>query len=227
MSDITNKIRKLFALAHDKGATEAEAARAMELATRLMLEHGVSRETLEDTEDRVGHGEWGDLEGDDDWRWFCVHAATTLYGTRVVSSTNKTQLYFVGRKDNIAATEMTLAWLLDQVEFLYKAALPRGMSKRDRADYRRNFKRACALRVYSRACEIVRNLQDKGTEQSTALVVQDYRKTLDAEADDFIQNKLGLGEGKKGRAIKLNVSSRGTWEGYAAGGKVQLQKEVK
>lgn len=217
---ISDRIRKLLTLARDGGATEAEAARAMELATRLMLEHGISEASV--NKPAVGFG--GDAEFDDAWQMYCVHAACALYGTKPLIY-NKRTIRFVGRADNTAATEMTYEWLKDQVELLYKAALPKGMSQAVRAEYRKSFKRACAGRVYSRACAIVAQLKDKGTPQSTALVVLDHRKQLEIEADDFIKNLAGI---KQGRSRKITVkSNKGFFDGIAAGESVRLQHEVK
>jgi Protein of unknown function (DUF2786) len=216
---IVDRIRKLLALGRDGGATEHEAARAMELATKLMLEHGIAESAINKPGVELG----GDADVDHKWEMYCAHAACALYGTKPIIYAGS-RLKFVGRADNIAATEMTYEWLRDQIELFYKAALPSGMSKAARADYRRSFKSAAAGRVYTRAVEIVRQLKDKGTPQSTALVVLDYRKQLEIEADDFIQT-LGARKGhSRGLTLKNN---RGTSDGFAAGDKIRLQQEVK
>lgn len=223
MDKIIDKIRKLLALARDAGATEAEGARAMELATKLMLEHGISEDAVHKPTVIFD----GAVDVDDVWEMYCVHAACALYGTKPIRYPRSKQpdlMKFVGRAASIAATEFTANWLKEQVERLYKVALPSGMSQSERAQYRTSFKRACASRVYSRACEIVRTLQDKGTDQSTALVVLDHRKQLEIEAQDFIET-LDL---KKGRTRSVTIKlGRGAQDGLAAGDQVKLQHEVR
>jgi hypothetical protein len=129
---------------------------------------------------------------------------------------------FVGRPDNTDAAEQTHLWLVSQVDRLYKAALRPGMTQRDRAEFRRTFKIACASRVRRRAIDLVANPLQIATDiKSTALVVGDYFEKLKAENAVVLQEMVT----KKARASRTRWGS-GSDLGYAAGDRVKLRREV-
>lgn len=217
---IKDRIKKLLNLARDKGASEHEAARALELATALMIRHGIEAKDVDDTP-KLGSGAF--LSLDDRWHWFAARAVATLYGAIPLFSSKRNGFAFVGRLDNVEACEITLAYVVDQIEQLYKVALPAGLSKSERSDFRRTFKQACALRVLNRAVDIVATFEEKGMPECTALVVQDHRKTLQQEAHDFVMRQAGV----KARNTSLSVKvSAGSILGHLAGDRVKLNREV-
>jgi hypothetical protein len=135
---------------------------------------------------------------------------------------------FVGRPDNIDAAQMTYQFLCEQIEALYKHSLPKGLTQRERAKYRKEFKFTASLRVYNRACEIIRSMrageQIEGT-GSTALVVVSQLKQLEAEVNDFLSQVVG-GKEVKGRSVTIKEFTQGVADGRRAGDKVQLNKVV-
>jgi hypothetical protein len=197
----------------------------MELASALMLKHNIQENEI-DTGDKpkVKRGDW--LDFDVKWKSWVTHAVDKLYSVRGVQMGDKIQ--FVGRLDNIDAAEQTYVAVCNQIERLYKTSLPRGMSQQDRAQFRRDFKMSCAIRVNARATEIVQNLmKDEIAQQatgSTALVVIEARKQLDQEIDVFF-HEIGV-RSRKARPTRVNVS-RGSIEGFRAGDKVQLNRSVR
>lgn len=225
MDSIKDKIRKLLALANDKGATEHEAQRAMEFASALMLKHGI------EVEHRTGEVGYGDTSFDLDKRWklMAAQAAGELYGCRVVINRRNETLQFVGRDDNVAVAEETFGWLCEQIERLYKVFLPKGMTKSDRAEYRRTFKDTCAIRVYQRCAEHVETMKANDAQAmaatgSRALVVLDHRNQLDAEINDFFA-QAGV-QVKKARRVKRRVT-QGTIAGMEAANQVRIQRSIK
>jgi hypothetical protein len=116
-----------------------------------------------------------------------AQAAAVLYGVEVYTySGGKGGLFFVGREENIELTEQTMFWLMRQVELLYKQNLTPGLSQKVRAEFRKTFKAACALRVYHRALDLMRDMKtNQAAAQSAtgqnALVVQGYFETLKQE----------------------------------------------
>lgn len=217
---IKDRIKKLLNLARDKGANEHEAARALELATALMIRHGIEAKDVDDSP-KLGTGSFLDL--DNKWYEFAARAVATLYGTIPLFSHKGDGFQFVGRLDNVEACEVTLVYIIEQIEGLYKAALPKELSKSDRSEFRRTFKEACALRVLSRAEEIVSAFEEKGTSDCTALVVQDHRKTLAQEAHDFVMGQEGVKTKKTNLSVKV---SEGSILGHLAGDRVKLNQEV-
>lgn len=218
---IKDKIRKVLALANDKGATEGERAAALEMATAMMLKHNITD---------IGAGIAGNMGGEfrplDPYVWetWVFSLVSELTGT--VAVTYKNGLEFNGREENVAvAWEMADA-IRRQIEQLYKLNLPRGMSVKERANYRRTFKQAAALKVYVRAQEILRNLRQQNEVVSgcTALVVASAIDQLRGEADAYVENKLPALKNQH-RAHKFKFGG-GSIDGYIAGDSVDIQTKV-
>lgn len=215
MSTIIDKIRKLLSVTTARGASENEATQAMAAATRLMMQHGIDK--AEVMKSNIGFGDV--LEMDKKYHTFAAFSAMTLMGTKVVTS--KTTIQFVGREDNVMASMILYKAIIDQIERLYKEMLPKGISKADRANYRRTFKEAAVVRVYARCSEIVNTLTEG---KGTALLVLDHRKQLQSEADDFIQGAM---PNSKTKEVSINRRiTAGAISGYHAGNRVKLQDEV-
>lgn len=119
-----------------------------------------------------------------------AQAAAELYGCDLFLYDGGRQgLLFVGREENVESAEMTMFWLMRQVELLYKQNLPRGMTQSARAEYRKTFKAACAHRILMRARELMFEMRsnERAAQAATgqnALVVQGYFKTLSQENQD-------------------------------------------
>jgi hypothetical protein len=224
------KIRAMLAKAKPgSGATEEEAASAMAMAMTLMAKFGI-QVSLEEGEDQ--HSTWGGpTERNNYMMWHneCAGAAAVIYSCRhFIWTTDKGyQFEFVGRPDNIEAAKMTFLWLTDQVEALYKEALPPGLSKSTRAELRRTFKYACAIRIRGRAWKMMESLRNDDTlaiaaTGSTALVIVKHDDALKAEADSLIAEK------SNGRTLTVRPRKAGvgTLLGFQAGDRVELNKQL-
>lgn len=220
---VVDKIKKLLRIGQaNSGATEAEAATAMSMAAALMLKHGLQVQLDDDKEVGAVQGEFVKFE--DTWNLQCASAVGYLYSCRWACLSRAQMVAFVGRPDNIAAAEETFKFLCAEVERLYKARLPKGMSKEDRANFRRTFKFACARRLAARAWAIMEELRRDdvkaiGATGSRALVVVQSIDAQLAEADAMLK-------GKKVVVHKPRADGLGTLEGRRAGDTVQLQKQV-
>lgn len=215
MDNITSRIKKLLALAQNN-PNEAEAASAMAKASALMMEHGITQEALGDIK------EGGYFPVDYIHHRILAQAAGMLYGVTPVGTFTWEEFRFVGRPENIQAAADTYVFLVDQVESLYKALLPKGMSKQTRANFRREFKKACAGRVYDRVAHIVAEQCLPSESNSRALVVQDHRKTLEAEVDNFLSGKIE----ETTLSAVINPYSMGARVGTIAGEHVELNRKV-
>ena len=227
MSDVVDKIRKLLALARDKRGNEHESARAMAIAQRMMLEHNIEESMIvEESKIDVMRGKWVPV-ADRKWTLLLASAVATMYSCRLVTSNSVGDPnrfnQFVGRKINVEVAEMTLPWVIDQVDGFYKEGLRLmstrkgdGLTKSERAEFRRTFKEACAIRVWQRAAEIVATLRNE-IPGHKALVVIDQSL---AAADDMLKDM------KKGRDLEPLKHGTGTVLGVMAAERVQLQRTV-
>jgi Protein of unknown function (DUF2786) len=217
MSDkIKQRIEKLLAMSRDTGASENEVEQALTRATELMIKHNISEKDL------GIQMKAGDMIEFADFHKIVGMAVAQLFG--VIPVTRGTHIQFVGRVDNVETCEWTMQWVIEQIEHLYKTSLPRGMSQSDRANYRRTFKKAAAIRVLQRVADIVRKIEAEGVSDCTALVVVDQRKQLADEAKQFAEQQFS---GLRSKTTSLRVAvTPGAVAGRAAGDRVQLNKKV-
>lgn len=219
-----DRIKKLLALANNN-PNEHEAARALELAQTLMMKHGIDAKALGE---KAKIGTSGMIDEDHRWQNIVANAVAYLYGLRVVNYRN-VGFQFAGRLDNIDAATLTLPFIANQIEGLYKIALPKGLTKAARGEFRRTFKEACAMRVNSRIETLVHAqiTKDEAAKAAggTALVVREHRKQLEDDAQEALNAIPGL-RMKKSREIAIKETS-GAIAGFRAGDTVKIHQEVK
>ncbi len=227
---IKAKIAKMLAIAKDRGASEAEAATAMSMATKMMLLHGIQEAELQQSQEIAGRSE--NTELDRDWQEVIAQAAGDLFGCMTLLTRDRIKgtpcFYYIGRPENHDAAKQTFNYLLDQVERLYKAGLPRGMVQSQRAQFRRTFKYACACRIGHRARELVEEMKRGEHTQEvlggTALVVQGYFDKLADEVDEFLKS---TGMQVRMKRAKPRAAGNGTAAGLAAGNAVNLRSALR
>lgn len=229
-SAMHDKIAALLNIGKDgSGATEHERDNAMRLAAMLMMKHNISEADVRKDDDKPKMVRGKEYEAELAWHEQCCFAVEELYALKSVWIKDK--FVFIGRLDNIDAGHQTYEFLIEQIEALYKQSLPKGMSKSERAQYRRQFKFACARRVYARAWRIAEDMR-KGAQDavqgtgSTALVVIEARKQLEAEVNDFLAEVTKGAKPGKARQVAINYDNRGARDGHEAGNKVQLNRRI-
>lgn len=222
---INDKIKKLLAMAEHEGSNENEAQKAMELASMLMMRHGIDRAALM-TPAAIIEGTM--LPVNYDWYRSAAHAASLLYGVTSLWYKGVTEQFrFVGRTDNVHVAEETFAFLVLQIERLYKQALPAGLSKAERAKWRKSFKLVCAQRVHSRCYAIAQNpkTDDLTATQTggTALAIINHRKELEEETSDYLGTKYpGMKSVKKRAQTVSHIGA--AIAGQEAGNRVDLNR---
>lgn len=224
--EIKARIVKLLNLSRDRGASEAEAATAMTMATKMMLLHGIKEADLQTSKSVAGRSE--NTELDRDWQEIIADISGKLFGCLTLFSKSAINgapvFYYIGRPENHEAAKQTFNFLCDQVERLYKNGLPRGMSQRDRANFRRTFKFACASRIFHRGLALIEEMKRGEHTQDvaggTALVVQGYFDKLADEVDEFL---VKTGMNIRMKKAKPRSFGLGTTAGHAAGNAVNLR----
>lgn len=222
---LIDRIRNLLAMA-DGQANEAESMSAMAMASKLMAKHGIEEADLKTPKKHTADlSEWLNLE-----RPFHVtlaQAVALLFNTRVLTRTRGVQrrtkeFVFAGRPENIEASELTMSWVMLQLESLYKAALPKGMDRKERARFRKTFKEACAFRILDRCHEMIDQQEEELAKSSgTALVI--HRNQLSTEIDELFST-MDIRQGRQ-RKVTLNHAQAAA-AGHHAGNQVKLRGEV-
>lgn len=216
---IKEKIRKLLALARDSGASEHEAALAMERAQQIALEHAIDIESVQtiNTGPNIVVVRAEKMYQNRPYYIQLACAAAELYFGQALIRQRPDSLSFtwVGTPDNVEFAQATFDWLIEQVERWYKTMLPKGLSVSARANYRRTFKWACSARVRMRVGQLKPALPSSS---SRALVVVDtLQKAAEAKVASMNPNKS---------RSRPKAMGRGTLDGMAAGEKVQLRREI-
>ena len=190
------RIAKLLNMTVENGCSEDEAANAMRMAAGLATKIGIELDAVRPAgapKPKIVEKRKYTLMKV--YESFCAEAAAVLYGVDCYAPNyGKHGWWFTGREENVELAEQTMLWLVQQVEQLYKQALPRGLSKRDRANFRGSFKDACGERLYQRALILMRDMKtkDSAAQESTgsnALVVAGYFETLRNEIKEFDDEK--------------------------------------
>lgn len=225
---IKQRVRKLLNLARDSGATEAEAANAMSMASALMLKYNIEV-TDEPDAKTVGMSKRYCMGYSDSWHITCSSAAAMLYSCKnIVHNRGQAGYSFVGRLSNGEMAGETMEFLINQVEVLYKQYLPRGLSKEARAEFRRTFKQAAAMRLVNRVWEILEQMKkddNKALEYtgSKALVIVESIKQQLKEAEDFMKQQI---PGVKTMKTRVLQGGSGTRAGIEAGNRIEINRKV-
>ena len=233
------KIRKMLALARDRGATEQEAASAMAMASKLMMEHDVSEEELERPPDggELWHSELIATEGSA-WRLLVAHAVGELHACRVLVTNEGASLLFAsGRRLNVGAAGETYPYLCEQIlkmleerretpqrrtvsysgpNFFGTFSADTTFSWGGSSDFDRTFMEGCAARLVERAKEIVRHNRLE-IPPSQALVVIDNA----LEEVDRAFQKAGIQK----KEVRVSAGS-GTGMGMMDADRVKIKREL-
>ena len=230
MSAISKKIRKLLAVAEDAGATEAEAQTALEMAQALAAKHAIDMaQLLTPEEQEISRRMMKASSRQGDFWWSRVSVVVyALYPVQVWRQPwgKITEYHVAGSAEFLDAAVDTFSFITAQVERLYKENLPSGMTQRERANYRKSFKWACATRVMERAQELKRqlttdnNVAQRHTGQN-ALVVRESRDELVSNVRDYLKNE---GFRFTQARPKRGAHGIGSSDGARAGNDVQFHR---
>lgn len=200
-SKLRDKISKLMNMTVENGCTEDEQETAMSMAAGFAARAGIELDSCRPAgaPKTVIKSKRNNLSFKMH-QYLAARAAAVLYGAELYASDfGKNGVEFTGREDNVELAEQTMFWLMRQVELLYKQNLPRGLSQQVRAQYRRTFKEACALRVFNRAEQLMRQMRtdDRAAQAAvggTALIVAHHFDVLKDEIRDYWDEKYKIGK---------------------------------
>ena len=231
MEKIIGKIRKLLALGGNAGATEAEAALAMERANALLAQHNLSvAEVGEEPTDDISHTAAGTT--DRKWEGALWDAAAQLNFTDyfyVKTNRGLFRHYVVGRPINIEATRLMAEYLATTVQRLGRDAA-KAFPTKERRVYRLSFRVGCSDRIGSRA-RLIRREREK---EETSTNVEGGTINLPALASLYKQEHSAIEAFYKamgiilesGRSRRSVGNVRAYVDGVAAGNDVSFNKQV-
>lgn len=211
---IKAKIEKLLELAK-RGGTAAEAALAAEKAAELMAQYGISYGDLGEKNVRLDAD-----DRDESWKGVILHGVAALYAVLDLR-TSDGSLKLVGPKVRVEVAGLMYGYLIGAVKHENRRAVPSGMTQRDRAIWRKDFRNTAAHRLQKRLLDKVRAMSQAGVEGSTALVVADYFKQEQARIAESI------GGVKPGGEVALRTrSAEAMVAGDEAGKRIGLDEQV-
>jgi hypothetical protein len=215
--DVIDRIRKLLRLARDAGATEAEAAAALERANALLIRHNLTMDRV-----AVSTGEKPSVTDEPmhtgrsgSWRvtlLASILAPHNLCAALVQRLARTDTVIVIGRPANVAATHEMFDWIAAQLERLAEEEWQSAKRNRDATvivggfSWKTAFLRGALLRIWHRLGE-----QRKAQEQPapstpsddqtppgaaiTALVLR-----TEQENTDYMRQRFGKTQKKRARS---------------------------
>lgn len=216
MDNVKDKIRKLLAMG--QSPNEHEAAIALAKAAELMMRHNLAESDV--VEKRFIHSDLIDTERKR-YLEIIANAVAQVTGSVAMFTSRDSGLFnFIGKPMAVETAKAMYDFIVEQLEAAYKRFLPKGMTKGERAEYRRTFKLAMSLRVGDRLLAIDAQYAPGGAKAGeNALIVLKDQDQRDAAASVGVSMT-------EGRDVTIRPT-RGTFEGYAAADAVRLQNTIK
>lgn len=213
---ILDRIGKLLRLAGDKGATEAEAATALEKAHEILAAHNLTLEMVDqrrqgkEAESLVGHS----IITVSKWDVSLFNILANHNYCKILRY--KYRITLIGRPVNTEVTRVTYQWVKEQVEKMWMntwAKDPRRLEGMNWRSHKSAFYKGITSRLYSR-------LQQQ--KKAEAPVVTTMAMIRVDENQQYME-RIGYRKGTK-RYDKRVVDEEAFYAGYRQGDNVTLTK---
>lgn len=225
-SKIIDRIKKLFSLSENEGATEGEATSAMKMASTLMLKYGIQAKECSEEIDTIDKTSIKVSSTKPSLRNL-ASAAAQLNAVKFVYNTYYKTFTFYGEEVNREATILLYEFLTKEVYKEYKKAVPKGLSASVRSRFRNSFENAAAVRIAHRAYEIVESWKNDENAQNdlgvTSLVVTTHIEKQLAKVDEFIKKMGTTFASPQRRRLKYDIGSNA---GDIAGQNIRIQHAI-
>lgn len=239
--ELLERVRKLYALANDKrGASEAEAALALERAQALLLRYNLDASMIQDPELREkADGVSFESPGGHRlaaWATSLLDAIGRFNYCRVIlTGNNGTRFTIVGRPADVQVAHESFLFIMEQVRRLIRQHRPAGVEGMSLQHARRAFAIGCAARVRERL-HLAKLERERGGvkpeageagksytgAEVTALVIVKQK-----EVDDKVKVIFPRLRSARSRAQSHQKFAGSFTEGHRAGDKVRLGTERK
>jgi len=208
------KIRKLFALANDKGASSNEAESALRMANALLSKHAIDKVRLAETDQVFASFLDYQLTS---WSKSVISTISRFYNCRCVFDYNwdEPKTLVIGTSSNRITAILVIDHLLDQI-------------KKETRGEKIAFKNGAALGLYDKCQEIIEQRdRETGSDEvipGTGLTVIDIEKQQKMAADDFINanfSNLRSGKGMRKASAEGRAYGNGLNPNARVGGQAQ------
>ena len=215
-SKIVEKIKKILALANDKGATPEEAATAAAMAQRMMMQHQIEEADLVEKGqkqlDPIAYEIFYDSARVDTWIQQLANSIAPAFCCVVLLSPGR-GLGIVGRPENREAYKVTFDYLKEAVHKMAVATCPKTIHGRRWAN---SYGMGCSVKIHQRVKE------ERAALKAAADAMNDYAIIILREDDlarEFVKNQMQTKAGNKSQA---DFDPNGYTKGYVDGDKVNL-----
>jgi hypothetical protein len=238
-SSISEKIRKLMALAEQKqhnAADANEAASAAAMAAELAMKYNIELDSIEKDhaaapkQFKKGDYATSALPRDKQAHMLMANGVADLYGCKwlIRVAHNSNSVVFIGQPHNV---ELCNSW----ITYLWKAMMRCNVeyartrtfaSKKERYAADLAFRLQFASQVYTRLKEKLASMKTQGVADGggTALMVVNWYEQEKQEVAEWMQTHLSPGKPTSTRTKKLDW--RAAAAGYEAGKKVGLHDQI-
>ena len=220
---IITKVQKILSRTSARGATEAEAATAMQMAHVLLAKHGLNMGDIQAAEDRSRAKEKPiDFESGNkiaDWEIKIMNATARLYFCSAIVI-NGNNLHMIGQRHNVVIASLMAEYFLSTIERLSKEMLLKGKK------YKKQWIIGCASRLEERIFEQLRNSKKQETQVENAEnlpVLASMYKTHEDANRKYMQDKWGHSRAFNFKSIKDSAAFKSGREG---GNKINLNTQV-
>jgi len=220
---VVDKLRKLFALANDRGATEAEAQSAMAKAQELLAAHKLSMSDVEVQTEKTGHE--AVKIGKRPWQGFVYWAAAQICFCDVFQ--NRGSIIIVGKPSDIIATKCLAEYLVSNGERMAKSVCSGNEEAFGGRGSFHAFKVGYAHRIHERAIALVAKAKaNKMRDESTGneLILHPLYARAEADNAAYLRDK---GVRVRTKTSSSRISNGGAYHaGREAGNSVSLTRNT-
>lgn len=222
---IIQRVKKLLALAGDKGATEAEAAAAMERVHQLLMKHNLSMDAVNAVQDQGIVEESLDESNRAEWKNMIWDATAELYLCihyyRKHLNSRKIRHIVAGRPDNVQTVLQMAPYFIRSIQHRAKDACMYRPAK-----YTKEFFQGAAFRM---ACRMAHLMPDKNkpaeqTESAGHGLIPLYEEQK-RQVEEFLANQEKPPKIVDSK-LEIKEESIGFAQGWHEAGKISLNLQI-
>ena len=209
---IIDRIRAILSKTESRGASEAEAATALEMAQRLLIKHNLDMAEIVDIQtddDPVTEETLFGTVGAKGWRASLANVIGKAMFVKIITQGQRA-ISFIGRPENVGSVMEMYQWVAPQLEVMAGEMVAQYPNRWGRRSYATAVRHGMVSTISDRLQETMREQQAQ-TVGVTALVVQ-----YDAENETFAKENHNL------VTHRVSIAPKGYNDGKIAGREVSL-----